>query len=63
MFLQLNFKGPHPSLQKESENRRLLLRPVHVVVVQPRQRNVQKQFDACAKFCFANLRQCLHYAG
>ena len=59
-LLKLNFKGPYPSSEREIKFRRCLftssikheIRHFHVVVVQKRERNVQKKCDARAKLLF-----------
>ena len=59
-LLKLNFKGPYPSSERELKFRRCLftssikheIRHFHVVVVQKRERNVQKKCDARAKLLF-----------
>ena len=63
--LKLNFKGPYSSSEREIKFRRCLftssikreIRHFHIVVVQKRERNIQKKCDARAKllFCFSNL--------
>ena len=63
MFLELNSKGLYLSSEKEKENRCLVftssikraVRKFHVVVVQRRQRNVQKSVMHVHSCCFANL--------
>ena len=62
-FLELNSKGLHQSSGKEKESCCLLfpsstkreIRQFHVVVVQRRQRNVQKSVMHVQSCCFANL--------
>ena len=63
IFLELNSKGLHQSSGKEKESCCLLfpsstkreIRYFHVVVVQRRQRNVQKSVMHVQSCCFANL--------
>ena len=63
IFLTLNSKGLHQSSGKEKESCRLLfpsstkreIRQFHVVVVQQRQRNVQKSVMHVQSCCFAYL--------
>ena len=62
---EAEFQVPYPSSEREIKFRRCLftssikreIRHVHVVVVQKRERNVQKKCDARAKllFCLLNL--------
>ena len=62
-FLELNSEGLYLSSQKEKENRCLVfmaprkreIRKFHVVVVQRRQRNVQKSVMHLQSCCFAYL--------
>ena len=64
IFLELNFKGLYQSSEKEKESRWLVfmsstkheIRQFHVVVVQRRQRNVQKKHDACSKMMFCQSK-------
>ena len=63
MFLELNSKGLYQSSGKEKESCCLVfpsstrreIRHFHVVVVQRRQRNVQKSVMHVQSCCFANL--------
>ena len=58
MFLELNSKELHQSSGQEKESCFLCSRPrqnVKVVVVQRRQRNVQKSVMHVQSCCFANL--------
>ena len=63
MFLELNSKGLYQSSGKEKEGRCLVftsstkreIRLFHVVVVQRRQRNKQKDAIHVQSCCFANL--------
>ena len=82
IFLELNFKGLYQSSEKEKESRWLVfvsstkreIRQFHVVVVQRRQRNVQKKRDARSKMmfcqskpiafcrsCYCHRRRCLNF--
>ena len=59
--LELNYQEPYPSLQRQRNFRRRLFtssiecenRHFHVVVVQQRQRNVQKRLLHMLSFCSA----------
>ena len=70
-FLELNCKGPYQSSGKEKESScrvflsstKRVIRHFHVVVVQQRQRYVQKRVMHVQSCCFANLRACLHGGG
>ena len=62
IFLELNSKGLYQSSVKEKESRLVFtsstrheIRQFHVVVVQRRQRNVQKCLMHVQSCCFANL--------
>ena len=63
MFLELNSKGLYQSSGKEKEScclvlpssTKLEMRHFHVVVVQRRLRNVQKNVMQVQSCCFANL--------
>ena len=64
MFLELNSKGLYQSLGKEKKSCCRVFpssikgefRHFHVVVVQRRQRNVQKKRDACTKLLFRHSK-------
>ena len=66
-LLKLNFKGPYPISEREIEFRRCLfkisikreIRHFHIVVVQKRQRNVQKSVMHVQSCCFAYWTYCL----
>ena len=66
MFLELNSKGLYQSSGKEKESCCLVfpsstkreIRHFHVVVVQRRQRNVQKSVMHVQSCCFANQTYC-----
>ena len=68
MFLGLNSKGLQKSSGEEKESCSLVFpsstkrefRHLHVVVVQRRQRKVQKNVMHVQICCFANLRPCPH---
>ena len=70
-FLELNSKGLHQSSGKEKKIFLVLfpsstkreIRQFHVIVVQRRQRNVQKSVAQLQSWCFACLRPCLHGLG
>ena len=59
--LELNYQEPYPSLQRQRNFRRRLFtssivrenRHFHVVLVQQRQRNVQKSLPHMLSFCSA----------
>ena len=63
-LLKLNFKASYPSSEKQITSRRCLFtfstkrefRNFHVVVVQKRQGNVLKRYDARAKLLFCRLK-------
>ena len=63
IFLEINFKGLYQSSEKEKGSRCLVftfstkreIRQFHVVVVQRRERNVQKSLMHVQSWCFANL--------
>ena len=62
MFLELNSKGLYQSSGKEKESRLVFtssikrkIKHFHVVVVQSRQRNVQKSVMHVQSSCLANL--------
>ena len=65
-LLKLNFKGPYPSSEREIKFRRCLfmssikheIRHFHVVVVQKRERNVQKMCDARVICCVVYKTYC-----
>ena len=65
-LLKLNFKGPNSSSEREITFRRCLfmssikrkIRHFHVVVVQKRERNVQKSVMHVRSCCFANKTNC-----
>ena len=68
-FLELNSKEVYRSSEKEncclvftSSTKRENMK-FHVVVVQRRQRNVQKSVIHVQSCCFVNLRPCLHGVG
>ena len=69
MLLELNSKGLYQSSEKEKESCCLVfpsstkreIRHFHVVVVQRRQRNVQKSVMHVQSCCFANLTFCLFF--
>ena len=66
---EAEFKGPYPSSEREIKFRRCLftssikheIRHFYVVVVQKRERNVQKKCDARAKLLFSYKTYCFFF--
>ena len=69
ILLKRNFKGPNSSSEREIKFRRWLftssikreIRHFHVVVVQKRERNVQKSVMHLRSCCFANQTNCFFW--